>query len=49
MMQNRKGSGIQRHFETVNNMIGASKGARFTEKTTLVLALFLIVLTVFIR
>ena len=48
MMQNSKGSGIQRQFEMVNSIIGASKGTRFIEKTTLGLAVILIVLSVFI-
>jgi preprotein translocase subunit SecG len=49
IMQNSKGSGIQRQFETANAIIGASKGTRFIEKTTLVLAGVLIVISVFVQ
>jgi preprotein translocase subunit SecG len=49
IMQNSKGSGIQRQFEKANAIIGASKGTRFIEKTTLVLAGVLIVISVFVQ
>lgn len=48
MMQNSKGSGIQRQFETVNSIIGAGRGTRFIERTTLGLAIILIVLSIWI-
>lgn len=48
LMQNNQGGGIQSQFVKVNNIIGAKKGTRFIEKTTLGLAAFLILLTVLI-
>ena len=47
LVQNSKGGGFQSQFETVNLIAGPRKGARFIERTTMGLAIFLFVLSIF--